>query len=112
MMDRAQLENIVKSMDTGTLVDMLRTAGIHVQGVVGEDGQENTDMADDASSGRVEPFSEIKIPTQGEARGPINDPTTYLRDERQAQVSGTRPPQYMNQPTPDMEPWNAQTSQT
>jgi len=106
MMDRAQLETIVKSMDTGTLVDMLRTQGIHIQQVAGEDGM-GQDMGGEKTGGEIEPFSEIKIPMKSEQRPPINDPSTYLRDEGQSQAM--RRPDYIQRQAPDMEPWNANT---
>ena len=35
---REQIESIVKSLDTGTLIDMLKVAGIHIDG--GQDSGE------------------------------------------------------------------------
>lgn len=95
-MQREQLEQIVKSLDTGTLIDMLRVAGINFG------PQQQADLEDQGGD-KIEPWNEMKISIPRTSRPQINDPQTYLRDE--AQASGTMP-RYL-QESPNMEDWAA-----
>ena len=93
---REQIESIVKSLDTGTLIDMLKVAGIHID--AGQDSGEQ--LLDAASQDKIEPWNDVKVDVPASQRGPINDPATYMAQQTQER------PVYMNtQQPPAAENW-------
>ncbi len=91
---REQLEAIVKSLDTGTLVKFLQQQGIQV------DAQPSSaELMVQAAQDKPESWNEMKVDVPTTQRGPINDPASYMAQQPQAQQTpiGARP-QYLDNP--------------
>lgn len=97
---REQIESIVKSLDTGTLVEMLKVAGIHLAG--DEEGNSAEQMIEAAGQDKIEPWNDRKVDIEQSVRGPINDPATYMAQQPQQMQR----PEYLNtQQPPAAENW-------
>lgn len=96
---RDVLESIVKSLDTGTLVNMLATQGINIG-----KSEENQDspLYSTEEDKNSQAWNNIKIDLgASEKRQPIHSPEAYLKPKMQEQ----RPEYLAAENPPSLEPW-------
>ena len=97
-LQRDALESIVNSLDTGTLVSMLASQGIHV-GEPGE-GQESPLYSTDSDE-NTQSWNNIKIELEGRPKGePLHSSETYMKPKMEEK------PEYIaSENPPSLEPW-------
>lgn len=94
--NRDAIENIVRSLDTGTLVDMLASKGIHI----GEP-QEESPLWSSEEEENPQAWNNIKIDIPQREKQPLHSPEKYLKPK----VEEVRPEYIASETPPDMEPW-------
>lgn len=101
-LQRDAIESIVKSLDTGTLVDMLAQKGIHIgQPLDGQPSPLYSTEKEENSQG----WNNIKIDLDKKERAPIHSPEAYLKPKT---VEERIQPEYLAAENPPMlEPWMA-----
>ena len=94
--NRDAIESIVKSLDTGTLVEMLAAKGIHI----GEP-QEDSPMWSSKDDANDQAWNNIKIELEGRGeRTPIHSSETYIKPKMEEK------PEYIaSENQPMLEPW-------
>jgi hypothetical protein len=90
MMQREQMEAIIKSLDTESLQKMLSVVGINVQPMPGEE------LIDAAEGSKMESWNDTRVPISRSQRPPISAPESYLKEMEQRET-GQQPPQYLGQ---------------
>ena len=98
--NRDAIEAIVKSLDTGTLVNMLAAKGIHIGQPA--DGQESPLYSTDKEE-NSQGWNNIKIELDKKEKPPIHSPEAYLKPKV---VEQQMQPEYIASENPPMlEPW-------
>ena len=100
-MDRGIIENIIKSLDTGTMLKALSAVGVQIDPqTIGGEGEGVLDQLG-GNEDQLESWNDMQIDVAPTQRGPISDPSKYMGRGVMPQA---RRPMGLNQQNPDMEP--------
>ena len=98
--NREAIEALVKSLDTGTLVNALASQGVHIGQPA--DGQESP-MWSSQKEENPQSWNNIKIDLEGRhEKTPLHSPENYLKEK----LEETKMPEYVaSENPPSLEPW-------